>query len=426
MKRKLQVLVIGSGGREHALGWKLRQSRSVGTLYFAPGNGGTSQPGKNIAIGVGEIQKLIDFAINHSVDLTIVGPEAPLALGIVDTFQAAGLTIFGPTQQAAKLETSKAWATEFMQRHGIPHPESVVLENVKTAQNYVREHDPREIVIKADGLAAGKGVIVPDSKEEAQEAIERMMVEKEFGVAGETIVVQERLGGPEVSVLAFCDGKIAVPLIPAQDHKRLLLGDRGPNTGGMGAYAPVRDVDVEEIRRTILQPTVDGMREEGHPYRGILFAGLMLTPQGPKVLEYNVRFGDPETQPLMMLLESDLTPILMACIQGTLKPEMVRFRPGAAACVVLASAGYPGSSTKGVIIEGFDTVCDPSVHVFLAGTLKTRSGVVTDGGRVFGVTSYGTTIGEALKRAYGAIGPDGVHFDGMQYRSDIGKQAYGQ
>lgn len=429
MKRKLQVLVIGSGGREHTLGWKLKQSSAVGNLYFAPGNGGTSQLGKNIAIGVEEIQKLIDFVKKHSVDLTVVGPEAPLAAGIVDAFDARGLSIFGPSKAAAQLEVSKAWANGFMDRYNIPHPKSRVFINSNEALAFVRTNPWEGVVIKADGLAAGKGVIVADTQEEAETAVQMMMVEGAFGDAGKTIVVQERLTGPEVSMLAFCDGKIAVPLIPAQDHKRIFEGDRGPNTGGMGAYAPVPFIDtmlIDEIHRRILQPTVDGMRKEGHPYKGILFAGLMLTPQEPKVLEYNARFGDPETQPLMMLLESDLAPILLSCIQGTLKPKAVQFRSGAAACIVLASAGYPESSTKGVLIHGLGVINNPNVQVFHAGTLATDRGVVTHGGRVLGVAAYGVTIDEALSLAYGAIGSHGVHFEGMHYRKDIGHCAYGQ
>lgn len=406
MKENELVLIVGSGGREHAIGWKLQQSPDVGNLYFAPGNAGTAEIGENVPLS---------WVDEHRPALTVVGPEVPLAAGIVDVFEERGLPIFGPNKAASQLEVSKAWATDFMVRHAIPHPRSRVFRETDEAICFVRKPPWQNIVIKADGLAAGKGVILPELPVEAEDAVRSMLSGKTFGDAGRTIVIQERLTGPEVSVLAFCDGKVAVPLIPAQDHKRRLDGDRGPNTGGMGAYAPVRDVDVEEIHRTILQPTVDGMRGEGHPYKGILYAGLMLTSQGPRVLEYNVRFGDPETQPLMMLLESDLTPILMACIQGTLKPEMVRFRSGAAVCVVLASEGYPESSTKGVIIEGLDAVRDPNIQIFHAGT-----------GRVLGVTAYGTTIGEALQRAYGAIGTEGVHFKGMQYRNDIGKQAYGQ
>lgn len=408
-------LIIGSGGREHALGWRISRDAQSPELFFAPGNAGTEEVGKNIPIGAEDVSGLAAWAKEHRPDLTVVGPEAPLAAGIVDMFEKERLPIFGPTKKAAMLEASKAWAVGFMARHDIPHPRSRVFRDVDEATRFIKNAPWSEMVIKASGLAAGKGVILPDTREEAETVVCNMLSGETFGDAGRTIVIQERLFGPEVSVLAFCDGKRAVPLLPARDHKRLLDGNGGPNTGGMGAYAPVPDIDIEEIHRTILQPTVDSMRKEGYPYKGVLYAGLMLTAQGPKVLEYNARFGDPETQPLMMLLASDLAPILLACIQGSVRPEMVQFRSGAAACVVLASSGYPESSAKDVRIEGLDTVCDPNIHVFHAGA-----------GRVLGVTAYGTTIGEALKRAYSAIGPDGVHFDGMQYRSDIGKKAYGQ
>lgn len=419
-------LIIGSGGREHALGWRILRDAQPPELFFAPGNAGTAEIGENIPIGAEDVLGLAAWAEEHRPDLTVVGPEASLAAGIADTFGQHGLPIFGPTKAAAQLEASKAWASGFMERHGIPHPKSRVFADCDAAIAFLQPAPEDGVVIKADGLAAGKGVILPETHEEAEGAVRSMLSGEAFGDAGRRIVIQERLNGQEVSVLAFCDGNIAILLLPAQDHKRLLDGDAGPNTGGMGAYAPVGNVDLDEIHRMILQPTVDGMSEEGYPYKGILYAGLMLTAQGPKVLEYNSRFGDPETQPLMMLLESDLAPILLACVNGTLRPQMVRFRSGAAVCVVLASAGYPGSSTKSVLIEGLDTVYDPNVEVFHAGTLKTGSGVVTNGGRVLGMTAYGTTIGEALKRAYGAIGPEGVHFEGMHYRKDIGHCAYGQ
>lgn len=415
-----RVLVVGSGGREHALGWVLAKDSPVPELFFAPGNTGTGEIGQNIPIAATDIDELVSWAQTNRPNFTVVGPEASLAAGIVDVFNEHALSIFGPSKAAAQLEASKSWAMGFMARHRIPHPRFRVMSDVNEAMNFINNCPWGKMAIKASGLAAGKGVILPDSRGEAQDAVRGMLSGRAFGDAGRTIVIQERLTGPEVSVLAFCDGKIAVPLLPARDHKRLLYGDGGPNTGGMGAFAPVPGIDIEEIHRTILQPTVDGMREDGHLYKGILYAGLMLTPQGPKVLEYNARFGDPETQPLMMLLASDLMPILMACIRGTLKPEIVRFRSGAAVCVVLASEGYPGSSTKGVIIEGLDAVRDPNIHVFHAGTLGIGSGVVTNGGRVLGVTAYGETLSDALTRAYGAIGRDGVHFEGMQYRKDIG------
>lgn len=425
----MKELVIGGGGREHAIGWRLAQDSPVPVLFFAPGNAGTGEIGQNVPIPATDIDALVTWADEHKPDLTVVGPEASLSEGIVDAFEAKNLPIFGPTKAASRLEVSKAWATNFMERHAIPHPKSRVFTESFEALDFVQTNTWGGVVIKADGIAAGKGVIVADSKEEAVAAVRTMMVDGAFAGAGRTIVIQEKLTGPEVSVLAFCDGKIAVPLVPAQDHKRIFDHDLGPNTGGMGAYAPVplvSDPLFDEIHRTILQPTVDGMREEGHPFKGILFAGLMLTREGPKVLEYNVRFGDPETQPLMMLLESDLAPILESSIEGTLDRSLVRFRKGTAACVVIASKGYPQSSEKGVIIQGLHASCDPNLTIFHAGTLQTDRGAVTHGGRVLGVTAYGGTMGEALSRAYGAIGPNGIHFEGMQYRRDIGHHAYGQ
>lgn len=422
-----KVLIIGSGGREHAIGWNLRKTHT-GEIYFAPGNAGTSGIGENIPIHAEDVDALVTWAREHKPDLTVVGPEAPLSEGIVDAFEKWELAIFGPSKAAAQLEASKAWASDFMERHAIPHPRSRVFTESSDALVFVRTNSWDGVVIKADGLAAGKGVIVADSREEAEAAVRTMMIEGAFSGAGRTVVIQEKLTGPEVSVLAFCDGNVAVPLSPAQDHKRIFDGDRGPNTGGMGAYAPVPLVDsrlLGEIHRNILQPTVDGMREEGHSFKGILFAGLMLTPKGPMVLEYNVRFGDPETQPLMLLLESDLAPILTSCIEGTLDSSSVRFRKGSALCVVLASKGYPESSENGVIIEGLHASRDPNVTVFHAGTLQSDRGVVTHGGRVLGIVAYGRNMSEALLHAYGAIGPDGVHFEGMQFRKDIGHHAYG-
>lgn len=425
----MKVLIIGSGGREHALGFKLRESPRVGKIYFAPGNAGTSEIGQNIPIHAEDVDSLVTWADEHKPDLTVVGPEAALSEGIVDAFEAKNLPIFGPTKAASRLEVSKAWATDFMERHAIPHPKSRVFTESFEALDFVQTNSWVGVVIKADGIAAGKGVIVADSKEKAEAAVRSMMVDGAFAGAGRTVVIQEKLTGPEVSMLAFCDGNVAVPLIPAQDHKRIFDRDLGPNTGGMGAYAPVPLVDgrlFDEIHRTILQPTVDGMREEGHPFKGILFAGLMLTREGPKVLEYNVRFGDPETQPLMMLLESDLAPVIESCIDGTLDRSLVRFRKGTAACVVIASKGYPEYQERQVLIHGLDAPRDSNITVFHAGTLQTDRGAVTHGGRVLGVTAYGQTMGEALSRVYGAIGQDGVHFEGMQYRRDIGQHAYGQ
>lgn len=420
------VLIIGSGGREDALAWKFRQSPAVNKIFVAPGNGGTHRYGTPVDIGAEDTDRLVNFAKDHHIDLTVIGPEGPLAHGIVDAFNESFLSAFGPTQNASRLESDKAWAGAFVKQYNIPHPKSRSFTDHEAAITYLQSIDPRTIVIKASGLAAGKGVILPETHDEALTTISAMMQEGRFGDSGETIVIQERLVGPEISVLAFCDGNTVIPLLPAQDHKRIFDGDKGPNTGGMGAYAPVPFVTPElmnHIHKTILQPTVDGMEQEGSPYHGILYAGLMLTKDGPKVLEYNARFGDPETQPLLMLLSSDLTPILLSCIEGTLKREQVAFHSGAAVCVVLASGEYPGNYQKGQEIFGFDTITDPNVIAFQAGTLMENDTLVTSGGRVLGITARADTMAEALKKAYRAIGPQRIHFSGMHYRTDIGNAA---
>lgn len=419
-----KILIIGNGGREHALAWKLGRSSQVSRLFVAPGNSGTSD--FNIDIGVHDIDGLADFATRNDIGLTVVGPEAPLASGIVNVFQERGLKIFGPTEIAARLETSKAWSSQFLQRHNIPHPDFHISYDVQDALAFVKSPKWDALVIKADGLASGKGVILPSSKEEAREAVIDIMERKKFGRAGEIVVFQERLIGQEVSVIAFSDGKTIVPLLSAQDHKAINDNDEGPNTGGMGAYAPAPILKPEimrKVQKMILQQTIDGMRLEGSPYKGILYAGLMITKDGPKVLEYNVRFGDPETQPLMMLLRSDLAPILLSCIEGTLKPDLVKFRPGAAVCVVLAARGYPGTPETGKVIDGLDHVDDSDIQVFHAGAMMRDGHILTNGGRVLGVTAYGKDIGLAIEKAYSAIGDQGIHFEGMHYRRDIGAKA---
>lgn len=421
---KKTLLVVGGGGREHALGWKLSASADVGKIYFAPGNAGTALIGENISIGSEEISKLADFAVDKKIALTIVGPEAPLAEGIADLFTQKGLAIFGPSQKAAMLETSKAWAGEFLERHNIPHPRSQTFKDTESAKNYVESLvDVSSIVIKASGLAAGKGVVLPETREEAVEWVDKIMNDKIFGSAGEEVVIQERLSGKEVSVLAVTDGTTIIPLVPAQDHKRALDGDKGPNTGGMGAYAPVPFVNerlLEQIHKTILQPTIDGLRKEGIIYKGVLYAGLMITSDGPKVLEYNVRMGDPETQPIMMLLDSDLLTICEACVLGTLHKELVRFKKGAAVAVVLAAQGYPGHYGKGEDIVGLTKISDPTIQVFHAGTSQTNGRITTSGGRVLAVTTYAESFEQALKKAYKSIGGGGVSFANMHYRRDIG------
>ena len=419
----MNILIIGAGGREHAIGWKLKQSSHVNTIYFAPGNGGTAQIGKNIELT--KIGDVVAFVKKNNIGLTVVGPEVPLADGIVDTFQSHGMRIFGPSKMAARLETSKAWAVEFMNRHNIPCPESYIFSDVEKAKEHISKSTWSNFVIKADGLAAGKGVVLALSKIEATKAVERMMVSKAFGDAGCKVLIQEKLIGYEVSIIAFADGKTAIKMAPSQDHKRAYDGDLGPNTGGMGAYAPVEKVDktiLSDIDEKILKPLMAGMREEGYPYVGAIYPGIMVTKDGPKVLEFNVRFGDPETQPQMMLLESDLLEILEACIDGTLTSERVQFKSGATICVVLASRGYPGSYETGAIIHGLDLITDPDIQVFHAGTKKVGDDIVTDGGRVLAVTSYGRTLQEARNKVYSAIGTNGVHFDEMEFRSDIAWQ----
>lgn len=422
----MNILIVGSGGREHALGWKLKQSPQVGKIYFAPGNGGTHQLGENINIKAFEIEKLLQFCVKNKVDLTIVGPEDPLALGIVDLFEKKGLQIFGPSKKAARLESSKAWSAEFMKKYNIPQPAFYTFSNYEDACSFINTHDVSRFVIKASGLALGKGVILPQTKKEALETIKKIMIDKEFGQAGDEVVIQEKISGPEISVMSISDGKTVIPLLPAQDHKRIFDNDKGPNTGGMGAYAPVPLVTkklMKEIQKTILQPTIDGMRKEKCPFKGILYAGLMITKNGPKVLEYNVRFGDPEVQPLITLLKSDLFPLFSSCINEKLKKTKIFFNKSASICVVLASKGYPGKYNKGERIFGLEKKYNSHTYVFHAGTTVYNHEVVTNGGRVLGVTAWGKDIREAIKTAYSAIGKKGVYFKGMQYRKDIGRKA---
>ncbi len=423
----MKILIIGSGGREHALGWKLCQSPKVEKIYFAPGNAGTAMIGDNLPIKATEIDKLSDFAEKNKIGLTVVGPENPLSLGIVDLFESKGLKIFGPTKSAARLESSKAWSSQFMNKYHIPQPKSFVFHSYKKAHDFIDEISrPQSIVIKASGLALGKGVILPASKKEALTAIKTMMVDKQFGEAGREIVIQEKLTGPEVSVMAMTDGKTIIPLLPAQDHKRICDNDRGPNTGGMGAYAPVPFVDkhlMGQIQKTILEPTIVGMKKEGCPYKGILYAGLMLTEDGPKVLEYNARFGDPETQPLMMLLQTDLLKLFLSVVNGTLEKQKIEFLQEAAVCVVLAAAGYPGKYAKGETIYGLDKKTYPPAFVFQAGAVGQNGQTVVSGGRVLGVTAKGKDLKSAIKNGYSSIGKKGVYFKNMQYRKDIGAKA---
>lgn len=421
------VLVIGSGGREHTLAWSLARSPQVHQVFVAPGNAGTEwfadddcRASFNTTLPVDDFDALIAFAREKHIDLTVVGPEVPLAAGIVDVFKAAGLAIFGPSKAAAQLEASKAFAKDFMRAHNIPTGEYGVFTELAPALEFIRAFG-RPLVVKADGLAAGKGVIVCDTPEEAEAAARSMLVEGAFGEAGRKIVIEERLSGREMSLLAFTDGATVVPMPVARDHKRAFDNDEGPNTGGMGAFAPTDDVPqdlIDTILNTVIRPTIDGMRTDGRPLAGVLYAGLMLTPDGVKVLEFNCRFGDPETQVILPLLKSDPYQVMLACAQGRLGEIDVKWRRGACATVVIASGGYPGSYLKGKLIHGLDQVPD-DVIVFHAGTARLDGQIITNGGRVLAVTAYAPDLERALEKAYRGVKV--IHFDGAHYRRDIGK-----
>lgn len=420
----MRVLVIGSGGREHALTWKLARSPRVDRLFVAPGNGGTAATAENVPIAATDVPALVAFARQEKVDLAVVGPEAPLVDGLVDAFAVAGLRAFGPTAAAARLEGSKAFAKQFMVEEGIPTATGAIFRDYAAAQAYLHQEAP-PFVVKASGLAAGKGVAVCSTLEEAETALHRTMVERVFGEAGDRVLIEACLQGEEVSLLAFTDGRTVVPLQPARDYKRVADGDLGPNTGGMGGYAPspfLPPVLVEEVTARVLQPTVDGMRRRGIPYIGVLYAGLMLTDQGPRVLEFNCRFGDPETQVLLPLLESDLVEIFLACLEGRLDEVEMYWKPGCTVCIVLASDGYPGSYEVGKEITGVDEVERlENMVVFQAGTKQEGDRLVTAGGRVLAVTAIGPNLSVAQERAYAAAGR--IRFAGVHYRQDIGAGA---
>ncbi len=420
----MRVLVVGSGGREHALVWKIAQSPVVRRVYAAPGNPGMAAHAERANIGVNDFDRLVEFARENRVDLTVVGPEDPLSRGIVDRFAAEGLAAFGPTAAAAELESSKIFAKRFMAKYGIPTAAFAEFTDPEAAHDYVRSHGA-PIVVKADGLAAGKGVTVARDVETARDAIDRIMRDRVFGEAGSRVVLEECLEGEEASVLALTDGRTVVPLVPSQDHKPVFDGDEGPNTGGMGAYAPapvVTDDGLDQIMRTIVGPCVEGMAAEGRPYRGVLYAGLMMTAQGPKVVEFNCRFGDPETQVVLPLLESDLVPLLLAACDGTLDRHRVQWNPGACVSVVMASGGYPGAYDTGKAITGLeDAEAEEGVVVFHAGTRERDGGVVTAGGRVLNVTARAQDVPSAIDKAYRAVGR--IRFEGAHFRSDIGRKA---
>jgi phosphoribosylamine--glycine ligase len=419
----MRILVVGSGGREHALSWKIARSPRLTKLFCAPGNGGTRLVAENIPMADTDVTGLAEFAARERVDLTVVGPEVPLSLGIVDAFETRGLTIYGPSRAAAQLEASKVYAKRFMARYGIPTGQFRVAESIEEALAALRSGEfGFPVVVKADGLAAGKGVIIAKTMAEADSAVKSIMIDRAFGASGDRVLIEEFLRGKEVSFIVIADGTHAVPLVTTMDHKTVFDGDEGPNTGGMGTISPspfVSDALFDEVLRTIIRPTVENMAAEGRPYKGTLYAGLMLTDDGPKVLEFNCRFGDPETQPQMVRLESDLVDILMKAAAGNIGRTPVRWSESAAVCVVLASKGYPGPYEKGRPIDGLDeTARRPGIAIFHAGTKYEGGRYLTSGGRVLGVCAEAKTLAAARAKAYEAVA--GIHFEGMHYRRDIG------
>lgn len=418
----MKVLVVGGGGREHAIVWKLSQSPKIEKIYCAPGNPGIGQLAECVDIGVNEIEKLADFAEEKSMDLTFVGPEDPLLAGIVDCFEERGLSIFGPNQHAALLEGSKTFAKELMEKYHIPTAEYASFTRYEDALEYVHRVGA-PIVIKADGLAAGKGVVVAMTLSEAEEALSSMMKDEIFGSAGAKVVVEEFLVGEELTLLSFVDGPTVKPMVPSQDHKPVFDGDLGPNTGGMGTYSPVPQMPqslVDQVVQEIVIPTAQAMVQEGCPFRGILYTGLMITEKGPKVIEYNARFGDPETQVVLPRLKTDLLDIFIAAVSGELGNVDIQWTEETAVCVIMASGGYPGPYRKGDEIKGLDHIHDQAL-VFHAGTTQKDGKVVTNGGRVLGVTSIGQSVQEARDRAYEAVKQ--IQFEGAHYRTDIAQKA---
>ena len=417
----MRVLIIGSGGREHALSWKVARSGKAEKIYCAPGNGGTAQEGENIPLKDSDVAGLVSFAKGNVIDFVIPGPELPLTLGVVDAMTQAGIRCFGPSQWCAQLEGSKAFAKDIMQKAGVPTAACGVFTELEAAKSFVEEKGA-PIVIKADGLAAGKGVVVARTTEEALQAVDAIMKDHVFGDAGRQVVIEECLEGEEVSLLCLCDGLSAVPLPSAQDHKAAYDGDKGPNTGGMGAYSPapiLPDSELEKMTDLVIRPVIKHLAGENHPFVGVLYAGLMMTKDGPKVLEYNVRFGDPECQPLLMRLDGDLVKIMLACTRGNLDPSLVTFTPKSALGVVVAAEGYPGSYDRGMPITGLkEAESEDGVKVFHSGT-KFRDGqVLSDGGRVLCVTALGDGLKDAQDRAYRAV--NRITMPKSFHRTDIG------
>ena len=420
----MKILVVGGGGREHALVWKISQSPMVTKIYCAPGNPGIALMAENLPIRADEVGALLEFARNEGIDLTVVGPEQPLSLGIVDIFENHGLKVFGPRQKAAIIEGSKAFSKDLMQKYNIPTAAYGVFSDIAAAEEFIRRTGA-PIVVKADGLAAGKGVIIAQTCQEAIDTVTDMLSGNSFGNAGSRVVIEEFLTGEEASFLAITDGSTIIPLASAQDHKAIFDGDKGPNTGGMGAYspAPVVTEAIHEIAMAeVLRRAVDGMAAEGRPYCGVLYAGLMVKDGQVKTLEFNARFGDPECQPLLMRMKSDIVPLLLAVADGDISGMEIQWHDSAAVCVVMASGGYPGDYRKGDAINGLEAASRlDDVYVFHAGTRQKDGVCVTDGGRVLGVTALGDTVKAAIERAYQGVGM--ISWTGMQFRSDIGKKA---
>jgi phosphoribosylamine--glycine ligase len=419
----MNLLVIGSGGREHALVSKLKENVDVRKIYCVPGNPGIAEIAECVEMDIMDNAALVAFAKAHHIKLTVVGPEMPLSNGIVDVFQTNGLACFGPTQAAARIESSKTFAKHLMEKYDIPTAKFAVFNDADIAKTYIKDQGA-PVVVKADGLAAGKGVVVAMTIKEALAAVDMIMCDGAFGQAGSQVVIEEFLMGEEASILAFTDGKTIIPMVAAQDHKRVYDQDQGPNTGGMGAYAPAPVITPsisEQVMREVLEPTIHAMASEGCPYCGCLYAGLIITEDGPKVIEFNARFGDPETQVVLPLLDSDLVTIMQACIEGTLGELSVAWKNEAAVCVVLAAGGYPEKYNKGDIITGIDEAEQQGSHVFHAGTASHENQVVTNGGRVLGVTATASDIKQGVAKAYQAIAK--IKFKDMHYRKDIAYRA---
>lgn len=423
MVGKNKALIIGSIARDHALGWKLKQSPKVDEVYFAPGNAGTETIGKSTGIGILDFQALTDFAIKNNIDLSVCSQDDSLAAGVVNAFQEKGLKIFGATKEAAQIESSKAFAKQLMKDENIPTAKYQTFTNAEDAKEYINQKGA-PIVIKASGLALGKGVTVARTIDEALGAIDEIMVKKIFGDAGTEVVIEEFMQGQEISIHAFSDGKTFSLFPTSRDHKPIFEGNKGPNTGGMGTIAPISSVtpkDLELIKNEIVERALNGLKKSGVPFTGCLYPGLMMTADGPKVVEFNSRFGDPEMESYMRLLNTDIFDILLACAEGRLADINIEWSNEFACCIVLASGGYPGSYKKGEEVFGLDTIKDKDVVVFHFATKNENGKIVTNGGRVLGVTAIGETLDEALKKAYLAIGDKGINFEGMQYRKDIGK-----